>query len=132
MLDGDGLPVREPDAAERHHRLAVASRSSTASACHAGRTCLRRSRGRGARPWRRISREKLIRQSARRCDWGSATKQPRPGSRTTRPSSASRSIALRAVIRLTPNSAHRSASDGSRSPGRRVAMRSRSACSISR
>ena len=40
-----------------------------------------------------------------------------PGSARTRPSSARRCIALRAVIRLTPNSRHRSASDGSRSPG---------------
>ena len=40
-----------------------------------------------------------------------------PAARGIRPSSASRCIAFRAVIRLTPNSAHSSASDGSRSPG---------------
>ena len=61
-----------------------------------------------------------------------ATKLPLPGIRSTRPSSARRCIALRAVIRLTPNSAHRSASDGRASPGLSVAIRSRSACSIRR
>ena len=47
-----------------------------------------------------------------------------------RPSSASRCMALRAVIRLTPNSAHRSASDGQPLTRREAAIRSRSACSI--
>jgi hypothetical protein len=41
-------------------------------------------------------------------------------------------MALRAVMRLTPNSVHSSVSDGSASPGRSSAMRSRSACSIVR
>ena len=35
----------------------------------------------------------------------------------------------RSGVRLTPNSAQRSASEGRRCPGRRVAMRARSACS---
>ncbi len=84
----------------------------------------------GTRPARRISWLKVISRLARRCAGGSATKLPRPGLRVIRPSSARRCIALRAVIRLTPNSAHSSASDGSRAPGSRVEIRSRSACSI--
>ena len=47
-----------------------------------------------------------------------------PGTRMTSPSSARRCIALRAVIRDTLNSAHSWASDGSGSPGERVAIRS--------
>ena len=62
----------------------------------------------------------------------SATKLPRPGTRTTRPSSASRCIALRAVIRLTPNSSHSAVSDGSGSPGARPWIRSRRVRSIRR
>ncbi len=45
---------------------------------------------------------------------------------------ASRWTALRAVIRLTPNSRQRAASEGSGSPGFSAAMRARSASSISR
>jgi hypothetical protein len=41
-------------------------------------------------------------------------------------------MAFRVVIRLTPNSAHSSASDGTRSPGRSIVMRSRSERSICR
>jgi 3-methyl-2-oxobutanoate hydroxymethyltransferase len=84
----------------------------------------------GTRPARSISWVNVISRLARRWAGGSATKLPRPGSRAIRPSSARRCMAFRAVIRLTPNSAHSSASDGNRSPGRRVAIRSRSACSI--
>ena len=55
-----------------------------------------------------------------------------PGSRTIKPSSASRCIALRAVIRLTPNSSHSAVSDGSGSPGSSSWIRSRSVRSIRR
>ncbi len=109
-----------------------ATRRSPRSGSVGGRTRRRMMREVGTRPWRRISCEKVIRKLARRCVGGSATKVPRPGSRRTRPSSASCAMACRAVMRLTPNSVHRSASEGRRWPGRRVAMRSRSADSISR
>ena len=84
----------------------------------------------GTRPRRTISRVKVISRFARRCGGAAATKLPRPGSRETRPSSASRCMALRAVIRLTPNSAHSSVSEGTRSPGCIAATRSRRTCSI--
>ena len=73
-----------------------------------------------------------MRRSARRWAGASPTKLPRPGTRTTRPSSARRCIALRAVIRLTPNSSHSSLSDGSGSPGAMSWMRSRSERSMRR
>ena len=53
----------------------------------------------------------------------SATNVPRPGIRWTMPSWTSRATALRAVIRLTPNSSHSSASEGSGSPGASLATR---------
>jgi hypothetical protein len=86
----------------------------------------------GRRPRRSISLENVIRWFARRCIDGWATKLPRPGRRTTSPSSARRCMALRAVIRLTANSATSSASDGSGSPGFMSAIRDRSTCSIRR
>ena len=43
-----------------------------------------------------------------------------------------RLLALLALLLLAAFAAHRSLSEGSRSPGRRAAIRSRSACSISR
>ena len=84
----------------------------------------------GTRPARRISWLNVMSRLVRRWVGGAVTKLPRPGSRRISPSAARRSIAFRAVIRLTPNSAHRSVSDGSRAPGRSVAIRSRRACSI--
>ncbi len=84
----------------------------------------------GTRPSRTISRVKVMSRFARRCGGAAATKLPRPGSRETRPSSASRCMALRAVIRLTPNSAHSSVSEGTRSPGCIAETRSRRTCSI--
>ncbi len=101
-----------------------------ASAGEEGRMTRVNIRELGTRPARSISWENVIRRFARRYGGGSVTKLPRPGSRAMRPSSASRCMAFRAVIRLTPNSAHNSASEGSRAPGRRVEIRSRKACSI--
>ena len=94
--------------------------SAAASSGVEGRISRARTRDVGARPRRSISRENVISRSARRWAGGSATKLPRPGMRTTRPSSARRCIALRAVIRLTPNSSHSAVSDGSGSPGASV------------
>ena len=61
----------------------------------------------------------------------SATNVPRPGTRATSPSWTRRWTALRAVMRLTPNSSQTMASEGSGSPGASREMRSRRACSIS-
>ena len=84
----------------------------------------------GTRPSRVISRENAISRSAWRCDGAAIANVPRPGIRSTSPSSARRCIALRAVIRDTPNSRHSSSSDGSRAPGVIDASRSRRASSI--
>ena len=89
-------------------RPRLAGREAERGRLGLGRRADRRARGAASsasRPRRRISRVKVISRSARRWVGGSATKLPRPGWRATRPSSARRCIALRAVIRLTPNSA---------------------------
>ena len=75
-----------------------------ASAAVAGRMTRVSTRELGTRPSRSISWVKVMSRFARRWAGGSATKLPRPGSRAIRPSSASRCMAFRAVIRLTPNS----------------------------
>ena len=111
-----GCPVSMPRLAASEAVLGRMTRSSTCEL--------------GTRPARRISWVNVISRLARRCAGGSTTKLPRPGFRSIRPSSASRCMALRAVIRLTRNSAQSSASEGSRAPGPREAIRSRSACSI--
>ena len=115
------LAVGEAHAAELHDLLARRdAQVPRAPAPSVGAAVRRMMREVGTRPWRRISCEKVIRKLARRWVGGSATNVPRPGSRRTRPFSASRAMAWRAVMRLTPNSAHRSASEGSRWPGRSV------------
>ena len=106
--------------------------SVSASSGVEGRISRASTRDVGTRPWRSISWENVMSRSARRWAGASPTKLPRPGTRTTSPSSASRCIALRAVIRLTPNSSHSSASDGSGSPGAMSWMRSRSERSMRR
>ena len=105
-LERDRLVVRAAEAAEMDDRLAARRcPSAAASAGVDGRMARASTREFGMRPRRRISWVNVIRRLARRWAGGSATKLPRPGWRATRPSSARRCIAFRAVIRLTPNSA---------------------------
>ena len=118
-----GRPARRRPGARRcevHDGLARRdAEPCAASSAVAGRmTRLSRTASSGSRPARRISWVNVISRVARRWTGSSATKLPRPGSRAMRPSSASRCIAFRAVIRLTPNSATSSASDGQARPGR--------------
>ena len=96
-------PRRPAGAAGRHHGL---GRRDAQVACSAGRRAdvAAEDRSSGTRPAASSPRENVIRRSAWRCDGGATAKVPRPGSRSTSPSSASRCIALRAVIRETPNS----------------------------
>ena len=88
-LDGHRLAVGETDAAELHDLLATGHAQVGALGSVGGRSSRRTMRDVGTRPWRRISRENVIRELARRWVGGSATNVPRPGSRRTRPSSAS-------------------------------------------
>ena len=134
MRTADSSAMGSPSAWRRRRRWTTGWRGGmprlAASVVVDGRMARVSTRELGTRPARSISWVNVISRFARRWAGGSATKLPRPGSRAISPSSASRCMAFRAVIRLTPNSAHSSASDGNRSPGRRVAIRSRSACSI--
>ena len=132
VLDGDRLAIGEAQAPDQHDRVSGRIASAARLGLRGGTDLpARAAASDGVAALARASRARTP-SGGRRA--GARAARPRTcrarGSRTTRPSSARRCMALRAVIRLTPNSRHRSLSDGSRSPGRSVAMRSRSASSI--
>ena len=130
-LDRDRQVIGQAQAPDQHDRVPGSDRQRARLGVRRRADLPREQpRARASGPGAASRCENAIRRSANRCAGGTATNVPRPGIRSTRPSSARRCIALRAVIRLTPNSRHRSLSDGSRSPGRSVGTRSRSASSI--